>query len=419
MATIIISATGGNWNSAATWVGGVVPLSTDDIAGDATSGDLTVNIQVNIRYCNFTGYTGTLTISGTLQLRIIGLNTSQTTTLGSGMTIAGTGYFRTANQTLISNGVLIPNFEPAFTNTTTILSDDVTCTNFSMPLGNASKTLNGFKVNTTNFLATTRDGGSSSFLQGTTIINLNDTNSTWDSSAVSLSQSCVGLPIEINTTGTFTITGYINLGFDGSLTWIQGTVAGDKNLRLISYSVNVNKTYTFDTPGIDWDYIWVSNATNTASITNTLTLNSNLEFQSLTIMPLLTITPLTTTLSFGGTGGLVGGLFAAYARPFLGTGNTLSTDAVAKVSFNSGTSHQFSFLSITGVDASLPAIFSSPTLPGVSIDLTGSQDIFFTDFINVVATGNTIYTYQGDITDTTNIQIAQNYLPTSALTFVN
>jgi hypothetical protein len=422
MATRTISAAGGDWNATATWVGGVVPISTDDIIGNATSGNLTINIaQANIRFCNFTGYTGTLTISGTNQFRIQGASSASTTTLGSGMTIAGTGYFRTGAQTLISNGVLIPNFEPAFSNTTTILSDDVNCTNYVMPLGNATKTLNGQKVNTVNFLATARDAGGSGLLQGTTVINLNDANSTWDSSAVSLFQSNVALPIQINTTGTFTITSHMNLGFDGSLTWIQGTVAGDKSLRLIANTVTSNRTYTFNTPGVDWDYIWVTNATNTASITNTITLDSNLEFQSFTILPLYHggVTPFTNTISFGGTGALVGGDFAAYARPFLGTGDTLSTNAVPRVSFPSGSSHQFSSLSITGMDASVRAIFSSPSSPGVSINLTGSQNIFFTDFTNVVATGNTIYTYQGGATGTTNIQVAQNYLPTSASTFVS
>lgn len=91
MAVITVSAAGGNWNSTGTWVGGVVPLTTDSIAADATSGNLTVNINASVQFANFSGYTGTLTINNnnTLTLTLA----SSTTTFGSGMSysFAGSG----------------------------------------------------------------------------------------------------------------------------------------------------------------------------------------------------------------------------------------------------------------------------------------------------------------------------------------
>lgn len=43
MSTRTVVAAGGNWNTAATWVEGAVPLATDDVVIDATSGNSTVD----------------------------------------------------------------------------------------------------------------------------------------------------------------------------------------------------------------------------------------------------------------------------------------------------------------------------------------------------------------------------------------
>lgn len=63
MATITVSASGGNYNATTTWIGGVVPVSTDDIVADATSGNLTINGTYNINNVDFTNYLGTLSFS--------------------------------------------------------------------------------------------------------------------------------------------------------------------------------------------------------------------------------------------------------------------------------------------------------------------------------------------------------------------
>ena len=68
MAIITVSATGGNFNATAAWVGGVVPTSADDIVGAATSGQLTVNVASTVRSMNFSAYTNTITFNNTLTL---------------------------------------------------------------------------------------------------------------------------------------------------------------------------------------------------------------------------------------------------------------------------------------------------------------------------------------------------------------
>jgi len=54
MAVITVSNTGGNYNATGTWVGGVIPLTTDTIAFTATSGNLTINVASTCAGINLT-----------------------------------------------------------------------------------------------------------------------------------------------------------------------------------------------------------------------------------------------------------------------------------------------------------------------------------------------------------------------------
>lgn len=93
MATKTVAAGGGNFNTGATWVGGVAPVAGDDIVANATSGNLTLTATtVSLLAANFTGYTGTLAFGNFNML----FNTAGTVaiTLATGMTITyGTGVF--------------------------------------------------------------------------------------------------------------------------------------------------------------------------------------------------------------------------------------------------------------------------------------------------------------------------------------
>ena len=50
MAQRTISPGGGDWNLTATWVEGAVPTTSDHIVGDASSGQLTVNVNATVQY---------------------------------------------------------------------------------------------------------------------------------------------------------------------------------------------------------------------------------------------------------------------------------------------------------------------------------------------------------------------------------
>jgi len=104
MATITISNTGGNWNATGTWVGGVVPAATDDVAATATSGNLTVTANAQIVTVNFTNYVNTFTVNSGITLTING-----NLTFVSGMTVSGTGIlsFNPTNNSPILNSATL------------------------------------------------------------------------------------------------------------------------------------------------------------------------------------------------------------------------------------------------------------------------------------------------------------------------
>lgn len=88
--TIVVAAAGGgNWNSTATWVGGVIPTSTITARLDATSGNVTLTADADCKSFDCTGYTGTFTMNDACDLTMYegGL------TLSSGMTFAPANLF--------------------------------------------------------------------------------------------------------------------------------------------------------------------------------------------------------------------------------------------------------------------------------------------------------------------------------------
>ena len=136
MAQRTIAPGGGDWNLTATWVEGAVPTTSDHIVGDASSGQLTVNVNATVQYLDLSLYTNTLTINSSRTLTTA--LAASTTTIGSGMSFnflgSGSSQGRIAKgagaQTYTQNGTTeIPHFATTSSGTLT-LTNDIHLTNF-------------------------------------------------------------------------------------------------------------------------------------------------------------------------------------------------------------------------------------------------------------------------------------------------
>ena len=99
MAIKTVSNTGGNYNATGTWVGGVVPATTDIIEFTATSGNLTISAVATCAGINFTNYVGTITINTSFNIKgNINFGTG-------GYNVAGSNtMYAAATGTITSNG---------------------------------------------------------------------------------------------------------------------------------------------------------------------------------------------------------------------------------------------------------------------------------------------------------------------------
>jgi hypothetical protein len=250
-----ISAAGGNWNSTATWVEGAVPTTSDFVVGNASSGQLTMNVGATVQYVDFSAYTSTLTFTSFLQVNLA----SATNVFGSGMSFAGTSNFNFFNNpgTLIYNTTnRLPNLNCA--NGTKTISTNVYCVNFN-PQNEC--TYNG------NTIYISGNINSGSACNGTTKLELDGTGTL----------AVFGHNIEtiINTTGTTTFSN-VRLGnnVNNSTTTIlrhqQGTIV---NPRINTFlSVGASGSTTFDLiSGTTWDITLYSQ-------TSTLTVPSLVNF---------------------------------------------------------------------------------------------------------------------------------------------
>jgi hypothetical protein len=72
-----IASGGGLWNSTSTWVEGAIPTTSDFVVGNASSGNLTVNVSTAAtQYVDLSGYTGTLTINSNILFNTAALASS-------------------------------------------------------------------------------------------------------------------------------------------------------------------------------------------------------------------------------------------------------------------------------------------------------------------------------------------------------
>jgi hypothetical protein len=441
MATITISAAGGNWNNTATWVGGVIPTTADDIVGDATSGNLVVNINATIRFANFSAYTGILTINSGFNLITNGTTTTETT-FGTGMTITGGGFYSSGNGRIRSNGLTIPNLSFSVQSSTTTLMDDFNVVNLRQILDNLQKIVNAFTIYFTNFFVLPPAAGGANFSrqQGTTILYANGANCSWSGFSLNapVGQTrdlSIANPIVIDTPGDFTITNEMRVAFSqsgaiGGITHISGNVIGDKNL-ITNNSAGpppINAALKFDVSGITWDNIYLlTSSTSAASVGRIYRydLVSDFNFDKMVIArnEIGLAGSVMRPILFSG-GSLNGNSLSAYQFAGFNYPNTLLTDDThyLELRFTTGSINNIGELNVSGTDTISTAKIKSNTA-GVkaTLNLTGNtQNVLFTDFTDIDASGgNTIYTYKGTISNSDNVLSVSTYVPTSSNTFLN
>jgi hypothetical protein len=264
MAIRTISAAGGNWNSTATWVGGVVPTSSDSVLGDATSGQLTMNVAATCQFVDFSAYTQTITMNAALTLGLA----AATSIFGSSMSFAGTSaLICNVNHTFTQNTTnTIPLLQ--FGSGTKTLSTDMYCNNFTC--NGSTAILNGSNLNifgNATFTGGRFNGTSEYILRGT---------GTYTSPTAA---NALG-KLTIDTTGTTTTNGLISMGVGSTFKYIRGTVnftAANFGNRAISVnttnaattSLILNTGQTFNYYFNDNDAGYLSNRINFQSFSGT------------------------------------------------------------------------------------------------------------------------------------------------------
>jgi len=375
MAIITISNTGGNWNNTATWIGGVVPTSADDVIATVLSGPLTINVSSAAKSVDFTNYVNTLTMTALLTV-------SGNVTLVTAMTIVGAaGLAVAATSTLTSNGKIWPNditlssFTYTFADVWTI-TGTVSCSTSAVPV------IDGSTINV---------GGSVSFgsnsVTGTATIVMNGTGTLSGGT-----NTAIRLNITFDTAGTITIG---NFYFGGAtLTYVTGTMVISGSLSLGQFGGTI-----INTSGMTWASIGFATSA-TVTITSNLNCSGNVAGNGITLNGLFDFNiggsftinsggfSGTTSIVLNGTGTLSG---TGILRNNL-TINTAGTITISgTVGYNTGTlTYTAGIVDTTGSTLSLSNV-GTPTLAtnGISwnnITITTGTTVTLTNALDVNGT---------------------------------
>jgi hypothetical protein len=368
MTAIALTAGGGNFSTPATWSPAQIPVAGDTVTCGAGAGPLTFDGST-ARACaslDFTGYTNTLTLSGSMTLTMTG-----NLTLGTSMSLQQTAstILFTSGVTITSNGRTWPAKFTLNSSGTFTLVGDWNCT--------ALVTLTGSPILNGNTLycwaGLTLSAGSN--VTGTTVIQLAGTG-TFTASTGSIANN-----FWFNAGGgaTVTMSGAVFNYLTGTLTYADGVVLWGSTV--LNFNGNATVNFTSQQP-----------ASVTFSGVTTLTISGGTFLATLLTLPNANVT-------FAGTFGFTVGTltlpstFASRTYTFAATEVYTVTTALDNANKNTPTVST----TIQGSDGThaTRAIFTVP--PGCTQNLSWWNA---TDIDSSL--GQTIFSYRGTVSNALN-----------------
>jgi len=322
--------TTGNWSLTSGGAGGeAVPTASDDVTLDTNSPNCTLDTTSRVALTlTATNYTGTMTFDQDLTV-------SGSITLGSGMTLAGSGQLIAgATGTLTSNGKSV-NIILKLQGASTLTLADNWDVSGTLRLGSTTQTttVNSNSILLSGSLETT---GTTGVTTGTTTFVFDGTG-TWSNTGGST--YTFRLPTTINTAGTLTVSGTVYYN-TGTLTYTAGTVVTTGSLLH-----NNAAATTFATEGVTWNDLDIRGGvtvtlTNILKCSGTATINSGnntLTINGSTLESTGSITNAQTSATTQGTTVFLMSGTGTYSSPSLTTGrvsNPLTINTAGTVTFS-------------------------------------------------------------------------------------
>lgn len=344
MATITVSAAGGNYNATSSWVGGVVPISTDDIVANATSGNLTINGGFTIQNVDFTNYLGILSFShsgGSGQLTMngttIGFSPTMSVIYKSSALAFGEAPMRfnrnTSNQTqnISSNGLTFSHIQCNSFPGSNITKNFVTPVVLDCTYNNDITLPYDPAVSTAGFsdLRTSTYQGDISIINGI-IYNSGDTIIVAAGSTMSFKGN-----VAWNTSLNLNILGMLVIDCGSGTFSCRTTPTGTMRWRYISGNLDNRTAYVprctpaptgyFETSGMTWSSIFV------AAANSTITCAEKLKIDYFQINPQST----NTTTTFTGIQG------ADISKAWINKTSNITSNSATAILFENGATYSF------------------------------------------------------------------------------
>lgn len=443
-----------NYNNSGNWSLAAVPLAGD---GNVTTfSNLSPNCTVNaisaanaVDFTGGTGYTNTITMT-------VALTVSGAITLNGAMNFAGTASLTAfATATLTSNGKTVPTLGFGGTSQTYTLADNWSVSGLLTFGASTALTINGNSITTA--------GGITSFAPG----SAGTTNLVVTGGTITASAGVIKNNLELK--GNVTFAAVVNLYNTGTLLYTSGTIVTTGSTLSITGSATLN------TAGITWNNITMGATVVTNN--SILTVNGTFNFLTTTAVngsDVVINGSLTSTGSnlysgtslfiLAGTGSLnsvSGGIFrfnltintagtitlgsnvrydtgtlTYTAGTVITTSNTLvlsanvilNTNGIIWNNVNQSTIGITTtltsnltvsrLLNATSTAASHTG-FTTANGSGIILTATGTQDLPFVNFTNIDASGGqTLWSYKGTLSGTTNINNFTSTYPTTSYSFV-